>query len=366
MIEYLIVIIPTAIAFCFVATSMWKSEERLSLILLLAALLCFWTHCFALSFWWFEDTVMPMWIDKTSAITTCLFMPFAYLFVCSNVNVKLFSISTVILLAMILINIVDSGAIYFDLEPANEVMLKGQIGFYKNGNAIFHIYIFEFVLFLQSIWILARAVTWAQSLREKGMRLSRVTKEGITIISVLTLMTIISTLLPIGIWSSDIARYIYMLCYAVFITYGLLFLTTKRTGNAILDSNNEPIYFNKKPKFEKLARKCHKLFNEDKVFRTPNLKLEDVAHMLGTNRTYAAEMIKSYFHNTFAAYTNALRVEEAKRIMLEHPTEKMEDIAKECGFSTAPTFTKAFKASTGITPSAWLAITRQHEQKFSS
>lgn len=50
-----------------------------------------------------------------------------------------------------------------------------------------------------------------------------------------------------------------------------------------------------------------------------------------------------------------LRIEEAKRIMLEHPEYSFETIAESCGYSNKSNFSRAFKAHEGITPGQWLS-----------
>ena len=55
------------------------------------------------------------------------------------------------------------------------------------------------------------------------------------------------------------------------------------------------------------------------------------------------------------AWRTGLRVEEAKRLLLEEPQTILRDIARRCGFSDRSNFSKQFYAATGMTPAEWRA-----------
>lgn len=50
-----------------------------------------------------------------------------------------------------------------------------------------------------------------------------------------------------------------------------------------------------------------------------------------------------------------LRIEEAKRIMLEHPDYTLEAVAEACGYANKSNLSRAFKSHEFMTPAAWLA-----------
>ena len=57
-----------------------------------------------------------------------------------------------------------------------------------------------------------------------------------------------------------------------------------------------------------------------------------------------------------------LRIEEAKRIMLEHPDYSLQAIAEECGYANSSNFSRTFKQLEGLTPGQWLSDRKQKEQ----
>lgn len=57
-----------------------------------------------------------------------------------------------------------------------------------------------------------------------------------------------------------------------------------------------------------------------------------------------------------------LRIEEAKRIMLEHPDYTLQAIAEECGYANSSNFSRTFKQLEGMTPGQWLSDRKQKKQ----
>ena len=79
------------------------------------------------------------------------------------------------------------------------------------------------------------------------------------------------------------------------------------------------------------------------------VSLEEVAAYLGMNRTYFCMFFKKHYGKGFADYLNDLRIDKAA-VMLLQGDRQIADIARECGFKTAPYFTRAFRRSRGMTP----------------
>lgn len=79
------------------------------------------------------------------------------------------------------------------------------------------------------------------------------------------------------------------------------------------------------------------------------VSLEEVSRYLGMNRTYFCLFFKKHYGKGFADYLNDMRIEKAIS-MLSIPDKQIADIARECGFKTAPYFTRAFRRAKGMTP----------------
>ena len=102
-----------------------------------------------------------------------------------------------------------------------------------------------------------------------------------------------------------------------------------------------------------LVRRLCQLMDSDKPYLDSDLKLQDIADRLHTNRTYIIDSIKADRNQTFTQFINTYRVEYAKQQLTLYPDKKMSLIATESGFTTDVWFFRTFKAITGITPNEW-------------
>ena len=104
---------------------------------------------------------------------------------------------------------------------------------------------------------------------------------------------------------------------------------------------------------EQLMQRICQLMDEQKPYLNTELKLQDLADLLGTNRTYLADSIKASCGQTFTQFVNIYRVDYATKQLRMHPDKKMSAVATESGFTTETHFFRTFKTVTGMTPSEW-------------
>ena len=104
---------------------------------------------------------------------------------------------------------------------------------------------------------------------------------------------------------------------------------------------------------DSLMERINQLMDEQKPYLNSDLKLQDMADMLGSNRTYISDSIKSATNQTFTQFVNTYRVNHAKELLRNSPDMKISAIASESGFGNEASFFRTFKAITGTTPSDW-------------
>lgn len=92
---------------------------------------------------------------------------------------------------------------------------------------------------------------------------------------------------------------------------------------------------------------------KEKPYRNPDFKLVDLQKVLPMNRTYLSQFIHAEYGCSFYLFVNRFRVEEAKRLMTEHPDMKMADVSSNCGFSSPSVFSRTFSTMTGQPPREW-------------
>lgn len=72
--------------------------------------------------------------------------------------------------------------------------------------------------------------------------------------------------------------------------------------------------------------------------------VEELARWLNTNKLYMSQFINEEYGVNFRTWISHLRVDDAKRMMLEHPELKIEEIAYQVGFSSPSYFSACLPA----------------------
>ncbi len=95
----------------------------------------------------------------------------------------------------------------------------------------------------------------------------------------------------------------------------------------------------------------------NKSFLNPELSLASLAKETGIPSRNLSRAINTYLNHNFFEFINAMRVEEAKRLLMRLETSgyNIDSIYTECGFRSRSTFFLVFKKMVGKTPAAWLS-----------
>ena len=95
------------------------------------------------------------------------------------------------------------------------------------------------------------------------------------------------------------------------------------------------------------------LFEKERLYLDSDVKLADVAKMVGTNKTYLSRALNARLSKNFCQFVNHYRVREACLLYLRDPEQDMRPLAEQCGFSSQSNFSIVFKYNTGYTPGDW-------------
>jgi len=103
---------------------------------------------------------------------------------------------------------------------------------------------------------------------------------------------------------------------------------------------------------KKFKAQLRKLFEEDKIYKNPELKISDVTCKLNSNRTYISAFINSEYGCSFSTFVNRYRIEAAETAITntENNHFSLEHIASLAGFGSLHSFIRVFKEIKGTTP----------------
>jgi AraC-like DNA-binding protein len=89
---------------------------------------------------------------------------------------------------------------------------------------------------------------------------------------------------------------------------------------------------------------------EHKPYLNNELRLEDLAEMVGIPSHHLSQVLNEHLNSTFFDFINRQRVEEAKRLISTDSQLTLLEVAFKAGFNNKTSFTNAFKKFSGVTP----------------
>ena len=107
---------------------------------------------------------------------------------------------------------------------------------------------------------------------------------------------------------------------------------------------------------QRLTEKLEALMHRDKPYTNPDLKIADLATMLGRSAHTLSYLFNQHLNRNYYDYINDYRIEEFKRLINEDEYSKytLGALAELCGFSSRASFFRYFKKATGITPNEYI------------
>ena len=107
---------------------------------------------------------------------------------------------------------------------------------------------------------------------------------------------------------------------------------------------------------QRLTEKLEALMHRDKPYTNPDLKIADLATMLGRSAHTLSYLFNQHLNRNYYDYINDYRIEEFKRLINEDEYSKytLGALAELCGFSSRASFFRYFKKVTGITPNEYI------------
>ena len=92
---------------------------------------------------------------------------------------------------------------------------------------------------------------------------------------------------------------------------------------------------------------------KNKGWRDPVRTLGEAAERLGTDTRTLYYYFETRIGLDFRTWRTRLRLEDAKRMLVENPGLPPAEIGRRAGFSNRSNFARQFQADTGLTPTQW-------------
>jgi len=111
-----------------------------------------------------------------------------------------------------------------------------------------------------------------------------------------------------------------------------------------------------KERVGQMVAALRKAMDEDRLWLNADLNLSGLAQHCGAAPKLLSTVLNQHMDTTFNEFVNGYRVGAVKKKMLEPESRQLTiaGLAYECGFNSLPTFQRAFKAATGMSPKEYM------------
>lgn len=93
------------------------------------------------------------------------------------------------------------------------------------------------------------------------------------------------------------------------------------------------------------------------------ITLPDLCDIFGISQTYMSKLFRKYSCKSCNEYVKAVKLEQAKQLIIECPDLQVKDVASIVGFKDQFYFSRLFHNEVGITPSKFIQACKQNKNK---
>lgn len=229
------------------------------------------------------------------------------------------------------------------------ILIVGVIKPYAVDALFWNIYFVKFIYLVWGVYVVLSGFIIRDVFRKLFSK-----KETCTTSEIWLLAVYISNLL---IYLAYIIGYFYFYFVGTvtfsIVFYGLilLFLSKKNRDSIFRDLPDK--YSAKKIDEEEamsIIKSLDVLMKEKELYKNTNIKLQDVAKGINITPHKLSQLLNDNLGESFTAYMNEYRIEEAKKLLQERTELTLEAIGFEAGFSSKSNFYATFKKVVGLTP----------------
>lgn len=121
-----------------------------------------------------------------------------------------------------------------------------------------------------------------------------------------------------------------------------------------------------KEQMQLLLNKIVRVFSDLSYIARPDFNLNMLAEAVGSNTKYVSQVINETYGKNFKTLLNERRISEASRRLADqqhYANRTIQAVYEEVGYTNAVSFIRAFRKINGMTPSEYLKMASQGEEK---
>jgi len=317
------------------------------------------THFVCFAHYWVTGYVPDHFIAKLHDVMTSTIFPLLYICISLRLGIKRITLMGVLLFLLVMLNFLGKLDLNLDGTPITDSFGHNfELNIYYGGKQIFGVWYYEFIMFIQSLMMVIWLINLRMLIKRRSLSINPLIKESYLLIFIACIIIIHEFLAPHSIWENYFSVFIYDAIFSVILTFVLISISYSYNNMPVIDSHREPTMIEGEIDTRGLYTEISHLMDAKRIFLNPDLQVEDVASMLGSNRTYINNVIYKVHGISFEEILINRRIEEAKSLLRRDRNLRLDEITEQTGFKSSLALTKSFRDVTGSTPGTW--IRRQH------
>ena len=166
-------------------------------------------------------------------------------------------------------------------------------------------------------------------------------------------MAVLAFFVPVVIFMEGAPLVVFSIAYFFAIAYSTISLYSYGISKDVerVEEAEEVVNLENRPReIDPAITEAVDRWKANAHYREHNLTLGIVARQMGVPQRQLQEWLRQSEYGKLAGLVTTLRIEEAKRVLKEHPDWSTESVANYCGFSSREYFHRTFRQMTGMTP----------------
>lgn len=142
---------------------------------------------------------------------------------------------------------------------------------------------------------------------------------------------------------------LYIVVGILYMQYPKIFYSIYESGDVDLNHNEKTVDNAKKNEWEKWKKDIL----SSHIYRKEGITIYQISQELSMERKQLSYFINTKEKCNFNTFINRLRIEDAQKMVIEHPEYSFFEIALLVGYTDQANFSRKFKETTGISPSEY-------------
>lgn len=299
---------------------------------------------------------VPLWGSLMQLIVSPMIVPLVYMYFARQFGREFNNGTTAWCWGLMALLLVPSVSIVLDpwnMVEQPDAMKMCYVHFFYSGKCLYAISVPSVIIVIQAILTMVRIPVITKTMSQYELHFSAGVRSFLTWWVAAILFVLYTSLVPMELLQQPAYSWSYFIIMGVLGTAIYLHIALQLDLHPIRTEEDTAVEVSSFIQENRdLAHRARRLMMEERLYLHLGITIDEVANMLGTNRTYFTRMMRAEFGLSFNEYVSSERIRYSQTL-LSSSDSTLDEIAENCGFTDASSFCRVFKRITGTTPDSW-------------